>query len=178
MTKARTLATFDTTNINPANLDATGTIPSALLAGIGGGTILGIARATNQAAELMASSTFNSTGIYLTYTPTSATSKLLVMASSPQGYSNGTITLTAAIYMGTGGEGSGSAIQTCLLEGQTAGNNRSPLSMTAYVPASSVTTSATTFTVMHKNSNNASLVGWYESLPNSLPELIVMEIAA
>ena len=43
MTKARTLAAFDTTNINPANLDATGTIPSALLAGIGGGTILGIA---------------------------------------------------------------------------------------------------------------------------------------
>lgn len=36
MTKARTLASFDTTNINPANLDATGTIPAALLAGVGG----------------------------------------------------------------------------------------------------------------------------------------------
>ena len=37
MTKARTLANFDTTNINPSNLDSTGTIPSALLAGVGGG---------------------------------------------------------------------------------------------------------------------------------------------
>lgn len=33
MTKARTLADFNTTNIDPANLDSTGTIPSALLAG-------------------------------------------------------------------------------------------------------------------------------------------------
>ena len=37
MTKARTLADFNTTNIDPALLDDTGTIPSALLAGVGGG---------------------------------------------------------------------------------------------------------------------------------------------
>ena len=44
MTKARTLASFDATGVltststlNPANLDDTGTIPSALLAGVGGG---------------------------------------------------------------------------------------------------------------------------------------------
>ena len=44
MTKARTLADFNaagvltsTSTINPANLDSTGTIPSALLAGVGGG---------------------------------------------------------------------------------------------------------------------------------------------
>ena len=43
MTKARTLATFNTSGVltststlNPANLDDTGTIPSALLAGVGG----------------------------------------------------------------------------------------------------------------------------------------------
>ena len=45
MTKARTLASFDSTGVltsastlNPAKLDDTGTIPSALLAGVGGGT--------------------------------------------------------------------------------------------------------------------------------------------
>jgi len=44
MTKARTLANFDASGaftsastLNPSNLDATGTIPSALLAGVGGG---------------------------------------------------------------------------------------------------------------------------------------------
>lgn len=37
MTKARTLADFNTTSIDPALLDDTGTIPSALLAGVGGG---------------------------------------------------------------------------------------------------------------------------------------------
>ena len=44
MTKARTLADFNTAGVltststlNPANLDDTGTIPSALLAGVGGG---------------------------------------------------------------------------------------------------------------------------------------------
>ena len=37
MTKARTLADFNTTNIDPALLDDTGTIPSALLADVGGG---------------------------------------------------------------------------------------------------------------------------------------------
>ena len=37
MTKARTLADFNATSIDPALLDDTGTIPSALLAGVGGG---------------------------------------------------------------------------------------------------------------------------------------------
>jgi hypothetical protein len=44
MTKARDLANFNvsgvltsTSTLNPANLDSTGTIPSALLAGVGGG---------------------------------------------------------------------------------------------------------------------------------------------
>ena len=46
MTKARTLATFDSTGVltsastlNPALLDTTSTIPAALLAGVGGGKI-------------------------------------------------------------------------------------------------------------------------------------------
>ena len=37
MTKARTLADFNATSIDPALLDDTGEIPSALLAGVGGG---------------------------------------------------------------------------------------------------------------------------------------------
>ena len=47
MTRARNLADFNaagvltsTSTINPANLDSTGTIPSALLAGVGGGKVL------------------------------------------------------------------------------------------------------------------------------------------
>jgi len=51
MTKARTLADFNTTGvltststINPANLDSTGTIPSELLADVGGGKIVNVTR--------------------------------------------------------------------------------------------------------------------------------------
>jgi len=37
MTRARNLADFNTLNIDPSSLDDTGTIPSALLSGVGGG---------------------------------------------------------------------------------------------------------------------------------------------
>ena len=37
MTRARNLADFNTLNIDPSSLDDNGTIPSALLAGVGGG---------------------------------------------------------------------------------------------------------------------------------------------
>ena len=61
MTKARTLADFNssgvltsTSTLNPAKLDSTGTIPSALLAGVGGGTntpSFAITRSGNQTAS-------------------------------------------------------------------------------------------------------------------------------
>jgi len=91
MTKARTLADFNTTNINPANLDATGTIPSALLAGVGGGKVLQVVQVTDsttrtnvQASDVGNNGAYskNGTSLVANITPSSTTSKILIIASS------------------------------------------------------------------------------------------------
>jgi len=83
MTKARTLADFNTTSIDPALLDSTGTIPSALLAGVGGGVTeadqwrltsslvgsatpitSGWARSTNAGYSKLGTGLTNSSGIF------------------------------------------------------------------------------------------------------------------
>ena len=130
-------------------------------------------------AELMTSSTFNSTGLYATITPTAATSRLLVFATTPRIYNNGTEELNAQIWKGTSGEASGSTVQGLRSDGAGfSGNTDSPATMSVLVPASGVTTAATTFTVMHANGNNSSLVGWYQGLTGAQGELIIMEISA
>ena len=130
-------------------------------------------------AELMTSSTFNSTGLYATITPTAATSRLLVFATTPRIYNNGTEELNAQIWKGTSGEASGSTVQGLRSDGGGfSGNTDSPATMSVLIPASGVTTAATTFTVMHANGNNSSLVGWYQGLTGAQGELIIMEISA
>lgn len=83
MTKARTLATFDTTNINPANLDATGTIPSALLSGVGGGKVLQVIEGKTDAQTLVHSgnSYASDTLLTATITPTNAANSILCFVS-------------------------------------------------------------------------------------------------
>ena len=127
----------------------------------------------------MTSSTFNSTGLYATITPTAATSRLLVFATTPRIYNNGTEELNAQIWKGTSGEASGSTVQGLRSDGGGfSGNTDSPATMSVLIPASGVTTAATTFTVMHANGNNSSLVGWYQGLTGAQGELIIMEISA
>lgn len=91
MTKARTLANFDatfdptgvltsTSTLNPSNLDATGTIPSALLAGVGGGKVLQVQHNTFTSGVTSVSSTsWTATEITDQITPSSSSSKILVM---------------------------------------------------------------------------------------------------
>jgi len=92
MTKARTLANFDatfdptgvltsTSTLNPSNLDATGTIPSALLTGVGGGKVLQLQhyRQHNNTSISGGSSQAVHSGISIT--PTANTSKILVIVS-------------------------------------------------------------------------------------------------
>ena len=140
-----------------------------------GGKIHQVVRAF-ASGELMTSSTFNSVGLYATITPSSASSSLLVWAFSPAIYNNGTEPLYAQIWKGTSGEGSGATIGG--LRCQKDATEYSPSTMTAYVPASGVTTDATTFTVMHKNSNNSTLVGWYDNVTGCQAELVILEILA
>ena len=144
----------------------------------GGGKVIQTVSATG-GAELMTSSTFNSTGLYATITPTAATSRLLVFATTPRIYNNGVEELNAQIWKGTSGEASGSTVQGLRSDGGGfSGNTDSPATMSVLIPASGVTTAATTFTVMHANGNNSTLVGWYNGLTGAQGELIIMEISA
>ena len=89
MTKARTLASFDPSGVltsastlNPANLDAAGTIPSALLDDVGGGKVLQAVSATySTEASSTDASNWTDTGLTLSITPSSADSKVLFIIS-------------------------------------------------------------------------------------------------
>jgi len=87
MTKARTLASFDATGVltststlNPANLDDTGTIPSALLDDVGGGKVLQVV-----SEKYITDTNIDSTSFVEVFsksiTPSSDTSKVLVLVS-------------------------------------------------------------------------------------------------
>ena len=145
---------------------------------IAGGKIKQVVNATG-GSEIMTSSTLNSCGLFVTITPSAATSSLFVIATTPRLYNNGTEGLRCSIYQGTSGEGSGSAVQGCHSDsGGYSGNTHSPASMSVHIPASGVTTDDHTFTIMHKNDNNSTLVGWYEGLSGAQGELVIMEFLA
>ena len=129
----------------------------------------------NTGSELMTSSTFNSTGGYVTITPSATTSKIYVIAHTPNTYSNAAEPLFASIYRGTSGEGSGSSIQESYIEfgGGSGGSHSTNTMMILDEPAS---TSALTYTIMHRNNNNSTLVGWLEGSATRLSSLTVIEI--
>jgi len=166
--------------LTSTSIDATkltGNLPA-----ISGASLTGVGKVlqvleVNTGSELMVSSTYNSTGGYVTITPSATTSKILVIANSPRVYNNGTERVEAAIYRGTGGEGSGSAInQARIANGGGSGASHSTGTiMWLDEPAS---TSALTYTVMHRNQNNSTLVGWCDGGGGFLPSLMVMEIGA
>lgn len=92
MTKARDLAVFNaagvltsTSTLNPSNLDDTGTIPSALLAGVGGGKVLQVQSFSNNSRTVVSNGSFNGIGLEKTITLSSATSKVLVLVSAQFG---------------------------------------------------------------------------------------------
>lgn len=84
MTKARTLADFNATSIDPALLDDTGTIPSALLAGVGGGEVLQVVNEIFTHDKSTSSQTYvtDTNWAKASITPTSADSKIYVQFSS------------------------------------------------------------------------------------------------
>lgn len=86
MTRARNLADFNTLNIDPSSLDDTGTIPSALLAGVGGKVLQVQHRKfnsyLNNSVTSVNSTSWTATEITDQITPTSTTSKILVMINA------------------------------------------------------------------------------------------------
>jgi len=182
------------TALNATNLGS-GTVPTARLgsgtassstvlygdqtykAEPGGGKIYQVVRAYG-GAELMTSSTYNSTGLFVAITPSATDSDIIVFAQTPRVYNNAAEPLYAQIWQGTTGEGSGAAVQSMASSGDAwTGTTNTQNTMLAYI-GSVGSTSAQTFTVMHANSNNSTAVGWYQALGAASGEIVAMEILA
>jgi len=145
-------------------------------AAAGGGKVLQVVEASG-GSEIMTSGTFNSTGLYGAITPAATSSKVLAIAVTSGTYNNGSAGLTYSIYRGTTGEGSGSAIFTAEIVGSSGGQHLMATAMKLDSPSS---TSANTYTLMHKSSNGSSLVGWCsaDADGDDAGKLILIEIGA
>jgi hypothetical protein len=151
----------------------------AARANFGAGAILQVVNATVTGDTTTTSTSYGTTGLYATITPTSASSKIICLASSNNSYvgTSGN-SLQTAFYRGTSGNGSGAVVGAALYYWITATNGLYKPSQMMYVD-SPASTSALTYTVMHKSGNSGSSVGWCNGFASSnLATLILMEVAA
>ena len=138
-----------------------------------GGKVLQVVTGTKTSSGFTISSTYGSTGLYATITPTSSTSKILVIASSHNFYpQSGGISIQ--LWRGTSGEASGSSLSLVLISNAPA--NYYPGGFSYYDSPSS--TSALTYTAMQKSNNGSSLVGFIGDAATGTSTIVLMEIAA
>ena len=137
----------------------------------GGGKVLQVVQGTKSGATYTVSNTYASTGVFATITPSSSSSKIMVIATSGQCYQQPG-GLKIRLYRGTSGEGSGSSVVDNWgfgdITGQTIGATLNWLDS----PAS---TSALTYTAMQISSNGSSLVGF---VGGGSASILLLEIAA
>ena len=140
------------------------------------GSVLQVVVGTKTSSTFTTSSTYSSTGLFATITPTSSSSKILVTATSHNFYPAPGF-ITVQLWRGTSGEGSGSNLTVVLRSNQS--QNYIPGGFTYYdSPAS---TSALTYTVMQKSDSNSQLVGFIGDATSSgvgTSTITLMEIAA
>ena len=130
MTKARTLADFDTAGVltsastlNPAKLDDTGTIPSALLAGVGGGEVLQVVNEIFTHDKSTTSQTYTTSADWAkaSITPTAADSRIYVQFSSTGRNSNGGGEVFYTIYRDGSINLAGNTSELCVTKIQDTG---------------------------------------------------------
>jgi hypothetical protein len=143
------------------------------------GSVLQVVTATVSGDTGTTLNTYSTTNLFATITPTSSTSRILCLASSNiSNVANGGNQLWTAFYRGTSGNGSGSVVGAN-------GYYWISYSSIAYQPSQMVfydspaSTSALTYTVMHRSATSGQLVGWCFGLGGAnLATLVLMEIAA
>ena len=160
-------------SVSGASLTGTQTIPKATLPT---GSVLQVVQANNSTQYSTSSSTFSATGITATITPTSATSKILVVvhvADCTNAYSNGSL-LQLKVY-----RASTAIISFGYYVGfNTAGTTTTDVGTcsTSYLD-SPATTSATTYTIYFASNNNTGSM-YVNYSTGSTSTFTLMEIAA
>ena len=137
----------------------------------GGGKVLQVVQGTKTGATYTTSASYASTGVYATITPSSSSSRIMVIASSGDCYQQAG-GLRIRLYRGTSGEGSGSSIVSDIGYGALSGD---ALGATVNWLDSPSSTSALTYTIMQKSENGSSLVGFAGGVYCSI---LLLEIGA
>jgi hypothetical protein len=173
-----TVLTLPTTSGTVITTGSSGqSIPKAALPT---GSVLQVVTATVSGDIGTTLTTYTTTNLFATITPTSNTSKILCLASSNiSNVGAGGNQLWTAFYRGTSGNGSGSLVGAdgyYWVAYNGSANYQTSQMMHYDSPAS---TSALTYTVMHRSAVGGSNVGWCFGLGgNNLATLVLMEIAA
>jgi hypothetical protein len=143
-------------------------------AAAGGGKVLQVVQTTKTGSSYTVSGTFVSTGLFGTITPSSTSSRIMIIATSHNVYRNsGSGGLQVAIYRGAT-EGSGSSIATV---GTGNGSGDFSVSGTVSWLDSPSSTSALTYTIMNLSVNGSSLVGFMGELAGT-SNMLLLEIGA
>jgi hypothetical protein len=139
----------------------------------GGGKVLQVVQGTKTGSGYTVSGTSVTTGLFATITPSSASSRIMVIATSSNSLeqSGG---MQIDLYRGTSGEGSGSSIARI-------GNS---VTVSGYVQGmtfnwldSPASTSALTYTIMQLSRNGSSLIG-YMAEQGGTASILLLEIGA
>jgi hypothetical protein len=139
----------------------------------GGGKVLQVVQGTKTGATYTTSGTFVTTNVYATITPSSTSSRIMMIATSSNSLeqSGG---MQIALYRGTSGNGSGSSIATL---GNSASVSGYVEGMTFNWLDSPSSTSALTYTIMQLSRNGSSLIG-YMAEQGGTASILLLEIGA
>jgi hypothetical protein len=139
----------------------------------GGGKVLQVVQGTKTGATYTTSATSVTTGIFATITPSSASSRIMMIVTSSNSLeqSGG---MQINLYRGTSGEGSGSSIARIGNSASIAGYVQG---MTFNWLDSPSSTSALTYTIMQLSRNGSSLIGYMAEIGGT-SSILLLEIGA
>jgi hypothetical protein len=144
------------------------------------GAVLQVVNATVTGDTTTTLATYGSTGLFATITPSSTSSKIICLTSSNVSYVASTGgALYIAFYRGTSGNGSGSSIGANPYYWVMTNSNTNYQPQQMMFVDSPASTSALTYTVMHRSQTAGQAVGWCAGFASAnLATLILIEVAA